>query len=53
MLVLEINYISFNKNNVFEKRKIFMILHGKSFLEIHNELSNKDKIEYIASLFLY
>jgi|GEM_PF-1838501 hypothetical protein len=51
MLVLEINYISFNKNNVFREKKDIYDFTWEEFLEIQSELSNKDKIEYIASMF--
>lgn len=51
ILVLEINYISFNKNNVFRDKKDIYDFALEDFVEIYKELSNKDKIEYISSLF--
>jgi hypothetical protein len=51
MLVLEINYISFNKNNVFREKKDIYDFTLEEFSEVYKELSNKDKIEYLSTLF--
>lgn len=50
-VVLEINYISFNKNNVFREKKDIYDYSFTDFLDVYKEFSNKDKIEYIACLF--
>lgn len=50
MLILEINYISFNKNNVFREKKDIHDFSLEDFFDAYKEFSNKDKIEYLASL---
>lgn len=50
MLVLEINYISFNKNNVFREKKDIYDFSVDDFLDSYKEFSNKDKVEYLANL---
>lgn len=50
MVVLEINYISFNKNNVFREKRDIYDFTLEDFLDSYKEFSNKDKIEYLASL---
>ncbi len=51
LVVVEVSYPSFNKNNIFKKKSDIHDFTFDEFLDSHGEFSNADKIEYLSSVF--